>query len=116
VPQIGEFANGVRETSKLGEIGLIFLFQIGVFTSFNCGLVTTQNISIIWVPQIGKCANGVQETSKRGGTRLIFLFQIGVFYLIQSWTCHNSRHFDYLGATNWRICQWKLGNFKAWWN
>jgi hypothetical protein len=20
------------------------------------------------------------------------------------WTCHNSKHFDYMGATNWRIC------------
>jgi hypothetical protein len=114
VQQIGEFANGVWETSKLGAIRLIFLFQIGVFTSFNCGLVTTQNILIIWVQQIGESANGIWETSKLGGTRLIFLFLIGVFYLIQLWTCHNSRHFDYLGATNWRICQWSSTNFKAW--
>jgi hypothetical protein len=79
VRQIGESANGNWETSKLGGTRFIFLFQIGVFTSFNCGFVTTQDILIIWVPQIGKCANGVQETSKRCGTRLIFLFQIGVF-------------------------------------
>jgi len=32
MPQIGEFANGVWETSKLGGIGLILLFAIGVFT------------------------------------------------------------------------------------
>jgi hypothetical protein len=31
VPQIGEFANGVWQTSKLGGIGLIWLFLIGVF-------------------------------------------------------------------------------------
>jgi hypothetical protein len=79
VPQIGESANGVQETSKRGGTRLIFLFQIGVFTSFNCGFVTTQDISIIWVRQIGESANGVRETSKLGGTRLIFLFQIGVF-------------------------------------
>jgi hypothetical protein len=74
VPQIGESANGDWETSKLGGTRLVFLFQIGVFTSFNCGLVTTQDISIIWVPQIGESANGVRETSKLGGTRFIFLF------------------------------------------
>jgi hypothetical protein len=44
MPQIGEFANGVRQTSKLGGIGLILLFSIGVFTLFNCALVTTQDI------------------------------------------------------------------------
>jgi hypothetical protein len=32
VPQIEEFANGVWETSKLGGIGFIGLFPIGVFT------------------------------------------------------------------------------------
>jgi hypothetical protein len=31
MPQIAEFANGVWQTSKLGGIGLIFLFPIGVF-------------------------------------------------------------------------------------
>jgi hypothetical protein len=31
MPQIGEIANGVRETSKLGGIGLISMFPIGVF-------------------------------------------------------------------------------------
>jgi hypothetical protein len=30
--QIEEFANGVREPSKLGGTGLIFLFRVGVFT------------------------------------------------------------------------------------
>jgi hypothetical protein len=29
---IGEFANGVGETSKLGGTGLIWLFGVGVFT------------------------------------------------------------------------------------
>jgi len=79
MPQIGEFASGVWETSKLGGTGLIFLFPIGVFTLFNCALITTQDISIIRVPQIGKFASGVWETSKLGGTGLIFLFPIGVF-------------------------------------
>jgi hypothetical protein len=32
VLQIGVFAGGVRETSKLSGIELIWLFQIGVFT------------------------------------------------------------------------------------
>jgi hypothetical protein len=71
VRQVGEFASGVRETSKLGGIGLIPLFPIGVFTGFNCGLVTTQDISIIWVPQIGEFASGVRETSKLGGIGFI---------------------------------------------
>jgi hypothetical protein len=31
VPQIEEFASGVRETSKLDGIGFIWLFQVGVF-------------------------------------------------------------------------------------
>jgi len=47
------------------------LFAVGVFTQFNYGLVTTQDISIIWVPQIGKSTSGVQEISKLGGTELI---------------------------------------------
>jgi hypothetical protein len=79
VRQIGKSANGVWETSKLGGTGLIPLFQIGVFTLFNCELVTTQDISIAEVPQIGESANGVRETSKLGGTGLILLFRVGVF-------------------------------------
>jgi hypothetical protein len=59
VREIGEFASGVRESSKLGGIGVIKMFRVGVFTSFNCGLGTTQNISIVGVPQIGEFANGV---------------------------------------------------------
>jgi hypothetical protein len=47
VPQIGEIASGIWETSKLGGTRLISLFPIGVFTLFNCGLVTTQDISIV---------------------------------------------------------------------
>jgi hypothetical protein len=39
MPQIGEFASGVQETSKLSGTRVIFLFRIGVFTLFNCGLV-----------------------------------------------------------------------------
>jgi len=77
--QIGEFANGVRETSKLGGTKLISLFPIEVFTLFNCALVTTQDISIIWLPQIGEFTSGVRETSKLGGTGLILLFPIEVF-------------------------------------
>jgi hypothetical protein len=68
VPQIEKSASGVRETSKLGGTGLILLFRIGVFTLFNCELVTTQHISIGGVPQIGKSASGIRETSKLGGT------------------------------------------------
>jgi hypothetical protein len=71
VPQIGEFASAVRETSKLGGTGLILLFSIGVFTRFNCAFVTTQDISIVGVPQIGEVANGVREASKLGETGLI---------------------------------------------
>jgi len=71
VPQIGEIASGVRETSKLGGTRLIWLFPIGVFTQFNCALVTTQDIPIVGVPQIGEIASGVRETSKLGGTRLV---------------------------------------------
>jgi hypothetical protein len=37
-----------------------------VLTSFNFGLVTTQNFLIAAVPQIGEFANGVWETSKLG--------------------------------------------------
>jgi hypothetical protein len=79
VQEIGEFANGVWETSKLGETGLIWLFRIGVFTFFNYGLVKLANIKIEGVPKIGEFANGVRETSKLGGTGLIRLFRIGVF-------------------------------------
>jgi hypothetical protein len=32
MPKIGEFASGVRETSKLGGIALIWLFQVALFT------------------------------------------------------------------------------------
>jgi hypothetical protein len=32
MPQIGEFGNGVWETSKLGGTIFIWLFPIGVFT------------------------------------------------------------------------------------
>jgi hypothetical protein len=71
VSQIGEFANGVQETSKLGEIGLIWLFRVGVFTFFNCGVVITQDISIVQVPQIGESTNRVRETSKLGGIGVI---------------------------------------------
>jgi hypothetical protein len=71
VPQIGEFSSGVRETSNLGGTGLIQLFPIGVFTLFNCALVTTPHISIIRVPEIGEFASGVRETSNLGGTGLI---------------------------------------------
>jgi hypothetical protein len=27
------------------------------------------------------------------------------------WTCHNSKHFDFECATNWRICKWQIGAF-----
>jgi hypothetical protein len=79
VPQIGEFASGVQEISKLGETGFISLFRIGVFTSFNCALVTTQDIYIVGVQEIGEFASGVWETSKLSETGLIWLFRIKVF-------------------------------------
>jgi hypothetical protein len=50
-----------------------------VFTLFNCGLVTTQDILIVAMPQIGKSTIGVWETSKPCGTRLFQVFQIAVF-------------------------------------
>jgi len=65
--------SGIRETLKLDGIGLIQLFRIGVFTLFNCGFVTTQDISIAAMPQIGEFANGVQETSMLDGIGLIQL-------------------------------------------
>jgi hypothetical protein len=71
VPQTGKSTNGVRETSKFGGTKLILLFPIWVFTLFNFGLVTTQNILIVRVPQIGESINGVQETSKFCETQLI---------------------------------------------
>jgi hypothetical protein len=55
------------------------MLRVGVFTLFNCELVTTQDISIDEVPQIGIFASGVRETSKLGGTLLILLFQVAVF-------------------------------------
>jgi hypothetical protein len=67
MPQIGKSAHGVRETSKFGGTRLISLFLVGVFTWFNCGLVTTQNFSIMAMPQIWKCAHGVRKTSKLAG-------------------------------------------------
>jgi hypothetical protein len=79
VQEIRESTNGVRETSKLGGTRLILLFPIAVFTLFNCGVVTSQDISIVGVPQIRESTSGVRETSKLGGTRLILLFPIGVF-------------------------------------
>jgi hypothetical protein len=68
VLQIEKSASGVWETSKLGGTLLILLFPIAVFTSFNCELVTTQDISIEGVLQIEKSASGVRETSKLGET------------------------------------------------
>jgi hypothetical protein len=84
VRQIGEFANGVRKTSKLGGTELIQLFRVGVFTLFNCELVTTQDISIEIVQQIGESTNGVREISKLGGTALISLFPGGMFSKISN--------------------------------
>jgi hypothetical protein len=79
VPQIGKFANGVWGTSKLSGTRFIWLFPLGVFTLFNCALVTTQDISIVRVPQIGKFASGIWETSKLGGIGFIWLFPLEVF-------------------------------------
>jgi len=79
VRPIEESTNRVRETSKLGGTTFIWLLAIGVFTLFNCELVTTQDISIAGVQQIGESTNGVRETSKLGGTGLMWLFPIGVF-------------------------------------
>jgi hypothetical protein len=47
------------------------MFRVGVFTLFNCGLVTTQDILITRVPQIGEFVDGVWEISKLGGIGLI---------------------------------------------
>jgi hypothetical protein len=78
MPQIGESTNGIQETLKFNGTSVILLFHLGVFTSFSCGLVTTQDISIIPMPQIGESTNGVQETPKLNGTSFILLFPIGV--------------------------------------
>jgi hypothetical protein len=79
VPQIGKSTNGVWETSELGGTQLILLLPIGVFTWFDCEVVTTQDIWIVPVPQTGKSTNGVRETSKLGENALILLLPIGVF-------------------------------------
>ncbi len=71
VQQIDESIDGVRETSKLGEIPLISYFPIGVFTWFNCELVTIQDILIGGVRQIDESTNGVRETSKPCGLNRI---------------------------------------------
>jgi hypothetical protein len=42
-----------------------------MFTRFNCGLVTTQEISVMGVFQIGEFASKVRETSKLGGATFI---------------------------------------------
>jgi hypothetical protein len=55
VRQFDVSTNGVRETSKVGEIGLS------------------------GVQQFDESTNGVRETSKLGGIGLIWLFPIGVF-------------------------------------
>jgi hypothetical protein len=73
VPQIGEFASRIREITKLGGVGFILLFQVALFTLFNCELVKPRNISIIQMSQIGKFANEVRETTKFGGVGFIFL-------------------------------------------
>jgi len=47
------------------------MFPIGVFTWFNCALVTTQDISIVGVPQIEEPTRRVRETWELGATGLI---------------------------------------------
>jgi hypothetical protein len=68
------------------------------------------------VQEIEEFASGVRETSKLGGIEFIFFVPNWGVYLIQLWTCRNSRHFNCGSVRNWRICQWSSGNFKAWWN
>ncbi len=77
--QIAKSATKVWETSKLGGPRFISLFRVGVFTWFNCGLVTTQHISIKRVLQIGESTNEVWETLKLGGIWFIWVFRIGLF-------------------------------------
>jgi hypothetical protein len=79
VQQIGEFASRVGETSKLGGAGFISMFQVTMFTSFNCALVKATNISIMGVPQIGEFARRVGETSKLGGAGFISMFRVAMF-------------------------------------
>jgi hypothetical protein len=55
------------------------LFRVAVFTWFNCGLATTQEISITGVFQIGEFASKLWETSKLGGAGFISLFQVAMF-------------------------------------
>jgi hypothetical protein len=66
MPQIGEFANVIHETSMFGVTPFISFLAVGVFTLFNCGLITTQDISIILMPQIGNSPTRIRETSKFG--------------------------------------------------
>jgi hypothetical protein len=54
--QIEKSGIEVRETSKLGGTKFISLFRVAEFTSFNCGLVTTQHISIGGFSKLEKLA------------------------------------------------------------
>jgi hypothetical protein len=55
------------------------LFQVAMFTWFNCGLVKAVNTSIMGVQQIGEFTNRVGETSKLGWAGFISLFRGVVF-------------------------------------
>ncbi len=96
--QIGESTNGIRETSKLGGIGLISLFPVGVFTLFNCGLVIIQDVSIVPLPQIGESTNGVQEISKLGGTGFTWLSPIGAFTVVSRLSTHPFKYASQLST------------------
>jgi hypothetical protein len=44
-----------------------------------------------------------------------------IYLVVPTWgvywrTCYNLTHFNFTSTTNWRIYQWSLGYFKAWWN
>jgi hypothetical protein len=72
-----KFKNLLTEFEKLQsfvKLNLSRCSELGCFASFNCGLVTTQNISIVRMPQIGESTNGVSETSNLGRPSLISLF------------------------------------------
>jgi hypothetical protein len=64
---------------KVGGPGLVWFSRVRVFTWFNSGLVTTQNVLITGVPQIKESISGDWETSKLGGIGLNRLFRVGVF-------------------------------------
>jgi hypothetical protein len=93
---------GKRES--LVELDLSECFELG------CLLYSIMNLSNLQTFQSDKCRNRkiCKWNSKNFKAWWNWTYLVapswGV-YSIQLWTCHNSRHFNCEGATNWRIYQ-----------